>query len=249
MPYSRLNLIVRVFLVGSAALTLLFFVTAARPTPRFRGTILGRTGQAMPLYNDEDQVVMTVRLDQPAVVTFPPAWQKGDEFCGVYTFTRGVGRTRRTFAEELAQSLWDQRGDTDLVIGFYNGLVARTPENYPITPGDRAILDPIREKLGYAVVWFDETESIYLPNNQSASRLLCYHFLAPDGSPRLPDVHVVRFNPRNAQTTQRGGFYLRNGAIVAGDPPEAISLPHLPIAEYLQRVETSGATVVKRVKP
>jgi len=244
LSYARLNRIVRVFLVACAALTLLFFVLSARPTPRFRGTILGRVGQDIPLYNDEDQGVMLVRLDNPAVVSFPGDWEKGDEFCGVYTFRRGNPRTGKTFEGELAQSLWDQRNDSDIVIGF-NSIVARAPETYPITPGDRTILDLIRQKLGYSIIWFDETDPIYLPKGQDVSRLLCYHFLAPDGSPRLPEVHVIRFNPRNAQTTRRGGFYIRyNSPITPDDPPEAIKVERLSIGDYLRRLEDSGTTVV-----
>jgi hypothetical protein len=248
VSYARLNWIVRAVLVASVAITLLFFVMAARPTPRFRGTVLGGVGQDIPLYNDEDQVVLTVRLENPAVVTFPAEWGKGDEFCGVFTFRRGEGRLRRTVDEELAQSLWDQRGDTDMVIAF-NNIVARTLELYALTPPDRALPGLIRERLGYTVLWFDEYEPIYLPDQRAVSRLLCYHFRTADtDAPRLPDVHVIRFNPRNAQTTRRGGFYIRyQSQVTAEDPPQAFRVERIGIAEYLRQVRAgeTGASVVK----
>lgn len=245
MSESRLNQIVRGLLIIMVAGTILLVIIAARPIPRYGGSIITAINTPQALLNDLNVAAALVTITDPAVVSFPSEWKLTDQICMVIRYQRGNAPTALPFDDGLAQSHWDDRPDEALIITT-SELSARTPDGTTLRLASPALYATIESHLPFQIRGFDQ-RTILLGKDQAVARLLCYDFLGGEVA-RIPFVHVIRFTAQNAHIVHAPAFFFRfNSASSPSDPAQAVTLQQQDIESYLLKLKSGGIPVVQEM--
>ncbi len=242
ISHARLNLLVRIALalVGFGALALL--VVAARPWPRYQGSIVGAAETALPMIDDRGQVNAVLTMSHPAVVSFPTDWKLPDQICMVVHIQRGETPTTLPFDEYLPQPRWDDRPESALVFAPKD-ITIHTEDNAYFALADPFYESAIESNLPYRVQWVGN-EPILLYINQAVDRLLCYHANGVNRSNYLPFTHLIRFRVENAHIVHDPAFLLAYNLDPVTPVPDTIVLTKVSIESYLADLVQSGSPVV-----
>lgn len=210
MTRQRLNVVIRLVLLGSTLLSLGFLIASARPASPYLQPYPAVVGQPQPITGYWDIPAIWVTVSQPAVVTFPVELEGSDKVCMVVRFERGEAPAISNSIESEPQNEWDNNPPSALLI-FPQHIVGDAGGTASLRFATPVIAGKTAERFPYRVNWIGR-DVIALYDKQWTGGLLCYDFVSKGtADPMIPLAHSVSFKAENVHIARSPTFFFHYG--------------------------------------